>query len=179
MAPTAPIGGVVNDEDGRPVAGAKVSPGIFFNSNDPPPGREEFRLADSYPTDTAAAGLARACRPDTTRLDLRFGSITLISSPSGIYRWQLFRAVGPRAPSFSSVGSLSRAGWSITTVIRFVERASSGSRTVGIGLRGADTDHDGRFRLEHLPAGESALTAQAKGHGPDWSSSIASRTGSC
>ena len=30
MAPTAPIGGVVKDEDGRPVIGAKVSPSIFF-----------------------------------------------------------------------------------------------------------------------------------------------------
>ena len=31
----------------------------------------------------------------------------------------------------------------------------------------AQTDHDGRFRLEHLPPGETILTAQAKAHAPE------------
>src|SRR5262249_22700184 len=51
MAATVPISGVVKGEDGRPVAGAKVSPSIFFNSDDPPPGPTEFLLEDDSLTD--------------------------------------------------------------------------------------------------------------------------------
>ena len=45
--------GVVNDEDGRPVAGARVSPSFFFNSNEPSPGRDEYLLGDNFLTDSA------------------------------------------------------------------------------------------------------------------------------
>ena len=44
---------------------------------------------------------------------------------------------------------------------------SAGRERWGSGLRKSETDREGRFRLEHLPAGESALTAEAKGYGPD------------
>ena len=168
MAPTAPIGGVVKDEDGRPVAGAKVSPTIFFNSNDPPPGREEIRLADSYPTDTdgrwTCPSMPSGYNP--ARLAIRVHHPDF--QPFGIFGGNVLQAIGPKGTVVLKRG--------ITVTGRVVDRdnhpvhgarVSAGRERWGSDLQGVNTDRDGRFRLEHLPAGESALTAQAKGHGPD------------
>ncbi len=182
MAPTAPIGGVVQDEDGRPVAGAKVSPTIFFNSNDPPPGREEIRLADSYPTDTdgrrTCPSMPSGYNPARLR---RFGFITLISSHSESSVATCSRQSDPRAPSFSSVGSLSRAEWSTATITQFMERESlRGSRTVGIGFAG------GQYRSRR-PVSPGTLACRREcsyrpGQGARSrldQARFASRTGSC
>ena len=53
------------------------------------------------------------------------------------------------------------------TIVQFpAPESSAGRERWGSGLRKSETDREGSFRLEHLPAGESALTAEAKGYGP-------------
>ncbi len=163
-----PLSGVVNDEDGRPVAGARVSPSFFYNSNELPPGRDEYRLGDNFPTDAAGRWTCPNMPSgyDPARLAIQVQHSDF--EPFQIYGGKVREMVGPSGTLVLKRG--------ITVTGRVVDRdnrpvpgarVSAGLERWGSGLRKSETDRKGRFRLEHLPAGESALTAEAKGHGPD------------
>ena len=160
--------GVVNDEDGRPVAGARVSPSFFFNSNEPSPGRDEYLLGDNFLTDSAGRWTCPNMPTgyDPARLAVRVQHPDF--EPFQIYGGKVREMVGPAGTLVIKRG--------ITITGRVVDRdnhpvpgarASAGRERWGSGLRKSETDREGGFRLEHLPAGESALTAEAKGYGPD------------
>ncbi len=167
MAQTAPIGGVVKAEDGRPVAGAKVSPSIFFNSNDPPRSRAEFRLEEHRFTDANGhwtfpnmpsgfnpARLAiRIQHPDFEPFDVYGGNVTEAIGPKGTVVLKRGIAIMGRV--------VDREGRPIRAA-----RVSAGRNRWSSDLRTVETDGDGRFSVEHLPPGETVLTTQAKGHGP-------------
>jgi thiol-disulfide isomerase/thioredoxin len=167
MAPATPISGVVKAEDGRPVVGARVSPSIFFNSDDPPLGRTEFRLEDDPLTDAEGrwsfpimpsgydpARLAiRIQHPDFQPFVVFGGTVTDAIGPKGTVTLRRGIAIAGRV--------VDRDGLPIRGA-----RASAGRSRSGSEMRSVTTDADGLFRLEHLPPGETVLTVQAKGHGP-------------
>ncbi len=167
MPPVGPISGVVKDEEGRPVSGAKVSPGIFWNSNERRK-REEFELEDHAMTDAAGRWTCWNVPVgyDPARFSLRIHHANF--QPFTVYGGKVTQAIGPRGTVILRRG-LAVAG-------RVVDRQGHPVRGAKVSLGHAwagqdqpivQTDQDGRFRLEHLPAGETTLTAQAKGHGPD------------
>jgi RNA polymerase sigma factor (sigma-70 family) len=167
LAAAAPISGVVKTEDGRPVVGAKVSPSIFYNSDDPPPGPAEFRLEDGSLTD-AEGRWSFPTMPsgyDPARLAIQIQHPDF--QPFAVYGGTVTEAVGPKGTVTLSRGIaitgrvVDREGHPIRGA-----RASAGRKRWGSDIRVVETDGDGRFRLEHLPPGETLLTVQAKGHGP-------------
>ena len=167
MAPATPISGVVKAEDGRPVAGAKVSPSIFYNSDDPPPGRAEF-LLEADPLTDAEGRWSFPTMPsgyDPARLAIRIQHPDF--QPFVVYGGTVTDAIGPKGTVTLSRGIViagrvvDREGHPIRGA-----RASAGRNRGDSDLRIVETDADGRFRLEHLPPGETVLTVQAKGHGP-------------
>jgi RNA polymerase sigma factor (sigma-70 family) len=166
MAPVGPISGVVKDEQGRPVAGAKVSPGIFMNSDDPR-NRAEFHLEDTAMTD---AGGRWTCWNvpmgyDPARFSLQIQHADF--QPFRIYGGKVTEAIGPKGAAILSRGFaiagrvVDREGHPVRGA-----RVRRGDAWAGSDQPIVETDQDGRFRLEHVPGGEATLTAQAKGHGP-------------
>ena len=94
MAPVGPISGVVKDEKGHPVSGAKVTPEIFTNSDDPR-NRAEFKLEDDAMTD---AGGRWTCRNvpmgyDPARFSLRIQHADF--EPFAVYGGNVTDAIGP------------------------------------------------------------------------------------
>ena len=167
LAPVAPIGGVVKDEAGRPVAGAKVSLDFFHNSDDPPPGPTEFQLGDFSVTDASGRWTYPAMPSgyDPARLMIRVRQPDF--QPFAVYGGAVTDAIGPKGTVILARG--------ITITGRVVDReghpirgakASAGGNRWGSDMPLVETDADGRFRLEHLPLGETVLTVQAKGHSP-------------
>ena len=169
MAPTAPIGGVVKDEVGQPVIGAKVSPGIFFRvPDDPPQGRDEFKLGDDPLTDAAGhwTCLTMPSGFNPARLAIQVHHPDF--QPFSIYGGKVTDAIGPKGTVVLKRG--------ITITGRVVDRDNhpvrgarviAGRQWFNSGRPAVETDGTGHFRLDHLPSGDTVITAQAKGHGPD------------
>jgi RNA polymerase sigma factor (sigma-70 family) len=165
MAPLGPISGVVKDEQGRPVSGAKVTPGIFRNSDDPR-NRAEFRVEDEAVTDAGGRwtcwNVPKGYDPARLSLQIQHAEFEAFR----IYGGKVTEAIGPKGTVILRRGN-AIAG-------RVVDREGHPVRGARVRLGNAwegdqpivETDQDGRFRLEHVPAGEKTLTAQAKGHGP-------------
>ena len=136
MVPVAPIGGVVKAEDGRLVAGAKVSPRIFYNSDDPPPGRTEFQLGADAVTDAEGrwtcslmpsgydpARLAiRIQHPDFQPFEVYGGTVTEAIGPEG------HRDTSKRAESRSRERVIDREGQPIRGAQGRAPDANDGAR---------------------------------------------------
>ena len=168
MARAGPIGGVVKDEAG-------------------PAGRRRDRVAPSSLTDQANPGAAESFRLGDDPVTDAAGRWTLANMPSGYDPAQLGLRI--RHPDFEPFavhgGKVADAIGPKGTVIlrRGIEvvgqvvdpqgqpvhgaRVSLGPTSFDPNRPVVETDHDGRFRLEHLPPGETTLTVQAIGHAPD------------
>ena len=145
------------DEEGRPVAGAKVSPSIFFNSNDPPPSRAEFRLED-HATDRRpeAAGPARTCLPDMTQRGSAIRIQHADFQPFDVYGGNVTEAIGPKGTVVLRRGHRDhRPGGRSRGTSSPWQQGQRRSQSVGSDQPIVETDADGRFRLEHLPPGET------------------------
>jgi RNA polymerase sigma factor (sigma-70 family) len=167
MYPAETIGGVVQDEQGRPVAGVRVKPIVWTNSSEIRYLREDIEESGPVQTDAEGrwqcagmpAGIDRSrvsiafTHPDYERADwptgqaledVRRGKATVL--PRGLEL--AGRVVDPAGRPIPGAG-----------IVRGEERG-------GRDVPRAQTDADGRFRFAHIPAGETVLTVQATGFAP-------------
>ncbi len=167
MVPAARIGGLVKDEEGRPVFGAKVWLGIS-GPWDKPQNRAGIRLEDAL-TDAEGRWQCPSIPPGYHEAQL---STIRIRHPDfqtcEIHSDELTDAIGPNGTVVLCRG--------IVVTGRVVDREGHPVRGARVGTGsdwfGSDppiveTDGDGRFRLGHLRPRETAISVQAKGHGPE------------
>ena len=159
------VGGVVRDEQARPIEGVEVKPTIWTRS-DTMPSREEFM--DPKPVHTDARGVWRweslpagidptrvtfqFSHPDYQRLDLPSDRTAEIIRREGI-------TVLPRGSSLPGGSSTAGPNRSRRPIRSSAHSGRDGTREAA--------DAEGRFRFSHVPAGEAILTVQAQGHAPE------------
>jgi RNA polymerase sigma factor (sigma-70 family) len=167
MIPAARIGGLVKDEEGRPVFGAKVWLGIS-GPWDKPQNRAGIHLENAL-TDALGRWNCPSIPPGYHEAQLR---VIRIRHPDfqtcEVHNDELTDAIGPNGTVVLRRG--------IVVTGRVVDREGHPVRGARVGTGsdwfGSDppiveTDGDGRFRLGHLRPGETVITVQAKGHGPE------------
>jgi protocatechuate 3,4-dioxygenase beta subunit len=167
MVPAARIGGLVKDEEGRPVFGAKVWPAISGPLNGAQ-NRAGIRLEDAL---TDAEGrwncpsippgfheaqllMIRIRHPDFQTCEVRGDELTDAIGPNGTVVLRRGTVVTGRV--------VDREGHPVRGA-----RVGTGSDWFGSDPPIVETDGDGRFRLGHLRPRETVITVQAKGHGPE------------
>ena len=125
MVTSCPIGGMVNDEDGRPIVGAKVSPGLVVGVG-PPESRADFRIGDSL-TDAEGHWICPNVPSGSVRTRLQTIRIRHPDFQSTVVSGdELTEAIGPNGHGeYSFAGSRSPAGSSIAREIRFAVRESA------------------------------------------------------
>ena len=166
MYPAETIGGVVQDEQGRPVAGVRVKPIVWTNSSEIRYLRED--IEESGPVQTDAEGRWRcAGMPagiDSSRVSIAFThpDYERVDWPAGQALEDVRRGKATVLPR-----GLELAGRVVDPAGRPVlgARIVRGEEFAGATSR-AETDADGRFRFAHVPAGETVLTVQASGYAP-------------
>jgi RNA polymerase sigma factor (sigma-70 family) len=167
MVPAARIGGLVKDEEGRSVVGAKVWLGIS-GPWDEPQNRAGIRPEDAV-TDAEGRWNCPSIPPGYHEAQL---SLIRIRHPDfqtcELDRDELSGAIGPEGTV------VLRRGVVVTGRVLDHEghpvrgaRVGTGSDWFGSDPPIVETDGDGRFRLGHLRPGETVITVQAKGHGPE------------
>jgi RNA polymerase sigma factor (sigma-70 family) len=167
MVPAARIGGLVKEEDGQPVLGAKVWLAISGPS-DEPQNRAGIRTEEAL-TDAEGRWSCPGVPPGYN--DARLSMIR-ISHPNfqtcELHGDELTNAIGPEGMVVLHQG--------IVVTGRVVDReghpvrgarVGTGSDRFGSDPQIVETDGDGRFRLGHLRPRETVITVQAKGHGPE------------
>jgi RNA polymerase sigma factor (sigma-70 family) len=166
MYPVETVGGAVHDEQGRPVAGAKVAATIWTNSAEIRYLREDFERPAPATTDEQGrwqfegmpAGIDASrvtiafTHPDYQRVDLPTGALEDVRRGKA--------TVLPRGLELTG-RIVDPAGRPVlgAKVLRGTDRSG---RDVPV----AETDADGRFRFAHTSAGETMLTVQASGFAP-------------
>ncbi len=167
MVPATRIGGLVKDEDGRPVFGAKVWLGMS-GPWDKPENRAGIRLEDalsdaegrwnspSIPPGYHEAQLLtiRIRHPDFQTCEVHNDALTDAIGPNGTV--VLRRGIVVTGRVLDHEGHAVRGA-----------RVGTGSDWFGSDPPIVETDGDGRFRLGHLRPRETVITVQAKGHGPE------------
>ena len=167
MVPAARIGGLVKDEEGRPVFGAKVwlaqsvplggprnRAGILledaltdaegrWNCSSIPPGYLEAQL-----------DMIRIRHPDFQTCKVHGDALTDAVGPSGTVVLRRGIVVTGRV--------VDREGHPVRGA-----RVRTGSDWFGSDPPIVETDGNGRFHLGHLRLRETVITVQAKGHGPE------------
>jgi RNA polymerase sigma factor (sigma-70 family) len=167
MVPAAPICGLVKDEEGRPVFGAKVSPRLAgFLGGDPD--RASFRIGDAL-TDAGGhwtcldmpSGVDRARlvgirirHPDFQSLEIHGDEMNEAIGPEGVVVLERGIAISGRV--------VDREGHPVHGA-----RIGAGRDWFGSDPPVVETDGDGRFSLKHLRPHDTAIAVQAKGHGPE------------
>jgi len=167
MYPAETIGGVVRDEQDRPVAGVRVAPTIWTSSADIRYLREDFEAPAPATTDAEGrwqcermpAGINR------NRVSIAFThpDYEHVNSPTGQSLDDVRRGKATILPR-----GLELAGRVVDAAGRPIKGAKvlRGSDQFGGDVARAGTDADGRFRFAHVPAGETVLTVQALGNTP-------------
>ena len=167
MVAVKAVGGVVRDEQVRPIEGVEVKPIIWTHSN-MMPSRDEF--IEPKPISTDARGVWRwesmpagiepnrvtfqFSHPDYQRVDLPSDRTAEIIRREGI-------TVLPRGLVISGrvVDVAGRPIPKARILRSWAQSGRDGTREVA--------DAEGRFRFSHVPAGEAILTVQAQGHAPE------------
>ncbi len=173
LEPGVAVGGVIRDEEGRPVAGARVIPSLF---DDSPGSRRSFFSPEGGVATTDAEGRWRASilpADAEGALWVRFEHPDYVSDPP-----RSFSRNFPVAEARAFLGQMvlkrgiAVAGTVVGPEGRPVEGASVVlplSTSVGDGFR-ATTDAEGRFRFAHVEdhsgVGEWRVIAEAAGFAP-------------
>ncbi len=181
LEPAGPMGGIVRDEQGRPIAGAKVD--LSLASRGPirfrGKGREMFILGGFEPLTTDALGrwqchLLPDVLTDDDRVEIRLSHPDFVSDVTAPSR--------PRA----SLKSL-RDGTSVLVMTKGFPATGTVSGPDGRPVEGATVslswikelrppgperyttkaDPKGRFQFDHARPGEQALTVEASGLAPE------------
>jgi RNA polymerase sigma factor (sigma-70 family) len=167
MVPAARIGGLVKDEEGRPVFGAKVWLAIsepLDGIHNPAVIRPEDALTDAegrwncpsippgYPE--AQLNMIRIRHPDFQTCEVQGDELTDAIGPNGTVVLRRGIVVTGRV--------VDREGHPVRGA-----RVRTGSERFGPDPTIVETDGDGRFRLGHLRPRETVITVQAKGYGPE------------
>jgi hypothetical protein len=164
-----PIGGIVRDEQGRPVAGARVFPSIT-GSRESEIERLELPLDTSFTTDDQGrwrcAILPASC--ETGEMTFRFEHPRFLSSG----RWD-DRRLPIKDLRALTADMVLQTGYTLSgTVTDRNGRPIEGAAVICPGGGDGDTQlraksgPDGRFRLGNLPPGISMVTAEAPGLAP-------------
>jgi RNA polymerase sigma factor (sigma-70 family) len=169
MVPVEPVGGVVRDEQGRPIAGVKVTPHIWTRTPASSRSlREEFDVRDTVTTDAQGRWrcetMPEGIEPERVWVEFTHPDYQRVELPSG----KALEAIG-RGEATVLPRGLELAGRVFDHEGRPIlgARVFRGSNRSESGVTTAETDADGRFQFAHLPAGETVLTVQAKGHAAD------------
>jgi len=167
MYPAETLGGVVRDEQGRPVAGVRVAPTIWTSSADIRYLREDFEAP--APATSDAEGRWQCERMpagiDRNRVTIAFAhpDYEHVNLPTGRSLEDVRRGKATVLPRGLELAGrvVDPAGRPITGA-----RVLRGSDQFGRDVPRAETKADGQFRFAHVPAGESVLTVQALGYAP-------------
>ena len=167
MVPATTISGLVTDEDGRPVVGASVSPNLVVGMGQPDSRaniRVEAVLTDavgrwtcpSIPSGKSGAGFVgiRIRHHDFQSCSVSGDEFEQAIGPNGSV--MLIRGIAVTGRVVDREGHPIRAA-----------RVAAGRDWFGSDPPIVDTDGDGRFRLGHLRPGDTVITVQAKGYGPE------------
>ena len=157
--PTETIGGVVRDEQGRPVAGVRVAPTIWTSSAEIRYLHEDFQeRLPRRPTLRVDGSAGMPAGIDRSRVSIAFThpDYERVNWPIGQALDDVHRGKATVLPR-----GLDLAG----RVVDPMGRPIAGAGRPGIGSDRArqprvETDADGRFRFTHRPAGETVLTVQ-------------------
>jgi hypothetical protein len=147
------IGGVVRDEQGRPVAGVRVALTIWINSSDPRT-RDEFDDLAPARTDAQGkwqcVGLPAGINPNRVSIAFTHPDYQHVNLPAGRALAELRRGQSTILPRGSEL-----VGRIIDPAGRPVSGAKvmRGSDRFGGDVPRAESDEDGRFRFPHVPAG--------------------------
>jgi Carboxypeptidase regulatory-like domain/Sigma-70, region 4 len=167
MVPAARIGGLVKDEQGRPVFGAKVWLAIRVHL-DENHNRAGIHLEEAL-TDAEGRWNGPSIPPGYHEAHL---DMIQIRHPDfqtcKVQGDELIDAIGPNGKVVLSRGLVvtgrvvDREGHPVRGA-----RVGAGSDWFGSDPPIVETEGDGRFRLGHLRPGETVITVQANGHSPE------------
>ncbi len=167
MYPAETIGGVVRDEQGRPVAGVTVAPIIGTSSAEIRYLREDYEKPAPATTDADGRWQCEGMPAgiDRNRVSIRFThpDYERVNAPTG-------RALDDVRHGKATVlpRGLELTGRVVDPVGRpiFGAQVFWGSDRFDAVVALDATDDDGRFRFPHVRAGETVLTVQAVGYAP-------------
>jgi RNA polymerase sigma factor (sigma-70 family) len=167
LFPAEAVGGVVRDEQGRPVAGVRVAPTIWTSSADVRPLREDYEEAP--PATTDEMGRWR-CEGMPAGIDASRVSIAFTHPEYQRLDWPVGQALEnlrSGRPAVLAQG-LEVTGRVVDPAGRPVAdaRIVLGRELYTPDVRRAETDKDGRFRFDHVAAGDTVVTIQAMGFAP-------------
>ncbi len=156
LAPGSPIGGVVKDEGGKPVAGARITVYAPPNETD---------------RSNVSMDIAEVRTDDQGRWRVADGPVDLNRVSLGIAATGFIRGGGSPSRDLDQVIVLKR-GLTVRGRVLDIE----GKPVVGAKVRGGDnwssepepvkTDRDGTFVFESFPSGASVVTVTAEGLSP-------------
>jgi hypothetical protein len=165
LEPGTSIGGIIQDEDGKPIAGARVELLVSIGGE-----LKSVSIRDQqYKTD--AAGRWRC---DTVPAKLDDVSIRL-EHPDYVSDDMFGRTPKPPMEKLRDMTGVmvmkkgvALAGRVLDTKGRSIEGASvmQGSMRLGTHYPGTRTDQEGRFQFRHVRPGTTILTIQAAGYSP-------------
>ena len=167
MIRASKIGGVVKDEEGRPVVGASVSP-LLVVGMDAPDSRATIRV-DEVLTDAAGhwtCASVPAAPSGASFVGIRIRHPDFQTSKVSGYEFEA--ATSPNGTVVLTRGIavtgqvVDRDGHPVPGA-----RVGAGRDWFGSDPPIVDTDGNGRFRLAHIGPGETVITVQAKGYGPE------------
>jgi RNA polymerase sigma factor (sigma-70 family) len=167
MYPAESIGGVVRDEQGRPVAGVRVAPLIWTSSAEVRYIQEEFEEPAPAITDDQGRwrceGMPGGIDRSRVSINFRHPDFENVNLPTG-------RALDDVSSGKATVlpRGLELAGRVEDPAGRPIAgaRVVRGSDRTGGEIPRAETDANGRFLFSHVPAGATVLTVQAVGFAP-------------
>jgi RNA polymerase sigma factor (sigma-70 family) len=168
LYPAETITGVVHDEQGRPLAGVKVTPTVWTNSAEMPYLREEFESLAPAVTDALGRwqcqGMPAGVKPNRVSIAFAHLEYESVDLPVGEALQTIRRGKVTVLPR-----GLSLAGAVLDPLGRPIKGASvlrSTNRSER-NIPRAVTNADGLFRFSHVSGGETVLTVQAAGYAPE------------
>ncbi len=171
MKKGVPIGGIVHDEEGKPIEGVKVE-GIMTNRNSSElPGKgklQPYLNGELATTDKEGRWRVNSAPEEQLELQLKFSHPEYVSDPGYGFRggsWEELRSLEKIAVMEKGIGIEG-------TVVDADGKPINGAK---VGLGGdyvnsdmiVRTDQDGKYRLNNVQAGSNMLTVFATGHSPD------------
>jgi RNA polymerase sigma factor (sigma-70 family) len=167
MYPVETVGGVVQDEQGRPVAGVRVAPVVWTSSADIRYLREDIENPAPAMTDDQGrwqcAGMPAGIDASRVSIALTHPDYQRVDLPSGQAMVDVRRGKATVLPRGLDLNG---------RVVDIAGRPILGAKVLrgmdqfGGEVPRAESDEEGRFRFAHVPTGETVLTVQALGYAP-------------